>query len=367
MPSSNTDLQTILFLTANPRDTGRLRLEQELRDIAEGLQRAQKRDQFKLELRLAVRPRDVQRAMLDVNPQIIHFSGHGTGEQGLVFEDDLGNAKLVSGDALAGLFKLFADRVNCVVLNGCYSKAQANEIAKHIPYVIGMNQAIGDKAAITFAVGFYDALGAGRSIEFAYNFGCTAIQMEGIAEHLTPVLLKQFTNGDATLLTQSCTLSLNPPVLDAPKSSNLRIRRTFSDRDRDTFLGESFEYIANFFENSLNELSSYNPEVNGLFKRIDANRFTAVVYTSGKAVTECCISLGGSVFLRGNNTILYSPNASGNHNGFNESMSIVDDGYALFLQPLGISILGSRQDAKKMLLQQDTAEYFWNMLIKRLQ
>ena len=90
MPSSNTDLQTILFLTANPRDPGRLRLEQELRDIAEGLQRAQKRDQFKLELRLAVRSRDMQRAMLDVNPQIIHFSGHGTGEQGLVFEDDLG-------------------------------------------------------------------------------------------------------------------------------------------------------------------------------------------------------------------------------------------------------------------------------------
>jgi len=252
-------------------------------------------------------------------------------------------------------------------LNGCYSKAQANEIAKHIPYVIGMNQAIGDKAAIAFAVGFYDALGAGRSIEFAYNFGCTAIQLEGIAEHLTPVLLKQFINGAATLLTQSCTLSLNSPVLDAPKSSNLRIRKTFSDRDRDTFLGESFEYIANFFENSLNELSSYNPEVNGLFKRIDANRFTAVIYTSGKAVTECCISLGGSVFSRGNNTILYSPNASGNHNGFNESMSIVDDGYALFLQPLGISILGSGQDAKKMLLQQDTAEYFWSLLINRLQ
>ena len=64
MPSSNTDLQTILFLAANPRDTGRLRLEQELRDIAEGLQRAQKRDQFKLERRLAVRSRDMQRAML---------------------------------------------------------------------------------------------------------------------------------------------------------------------------------------------------------------------------------------------------------------------------------------------------------------
>jgi hypothetical protein len=74
MPPVRSTSQTILFLAANPKDTGRLRLDQELRDIAEGLQRAQKRDQFNLEQRLAVRPRDIQRAMLDVGPQIIHFS-----------------------------------------------------------------------------------------------------------------------------------------------------------------------------------------------------------------------------------------------------------------------------------------------------
>ena len=151
MVSSNAAPQTILFLAANPKDTGRLRLDQELRDIAEGLQRAQKRDQFNLEQRLAVRPRDIQRAMLDVSPQIVHFSGHGAGEQGLIFEDESGNAKLVNGAALAGLFELFADRIQCVVLNGCYSEVQATAIAQHIPYVIGMNQAIGDKAAIAFA------------------------------------------------------------------------------------------------------------------------------------------------------------------------------------------------------------------------
>jgi hypothetical protein len=54
-----------------------------------------------------------------------------------------------------------------------------------------MNQAIVDKAARKFAVGFYDALGAGRSIEDAYEFGCSAIYLEGISEHLTPVLKKQ--------------------------------------------------------------------------------------------------------------------------------------------------------------------------------
>jgi hypothetical protein len=191
MNSFSSHPQTILFLVANPKGTTRLRLDQELRDIDEGLQRAQQRDQFSLEQRLAVRPRDIQRAMLDVDPGIIHFSGHGTGDQGLVFEDEVGNAKLVDGEALASLFALFADRVSCVVLNGCYSEVQARAIAQYIPYVIGMNQSIGDKAAIAFAVGFYDALGAGKDIDFAYKLGCTAIRLEGIAEHLTPILLKK--------------------------------------------------------------------------------------------------------------------------------------------------------------------------------
>ncbi|UBF24988.1 CHAT domain-containing protein [Kovacikia minuta CCNUW1] len=191
MPTASNPPQTILFLAANPRDTVRLRLDQELRDVAEGLQRSRQRDQFRLEQRLAVRPRDIQRAMLDVGPQLVHFSGHGAGAEGLYFEDEGDNAKLVSGDALAGLFALFADQIHCVLLNGCYSEVQAQAIAHHVDYVIGMNQSIGDRAAIEFAVGFYDALGAGRSIDFAYQLGCNAIHLAGIPEHLTPVLLKK--------------------------------------------------------------------------------------------------------------------------------------------------------------------------------
>jgi AAA ATPase domain len=129
--------------------------------------------------------------MLDLQPKIVHFSGHGRSEAGLVFEDEIGNGKLVDGAAMAGLFELFADQLHCVVLNSCYSEVQAKAISQHIPYVIGMNQAIGDKAAIAFSVGFYDALGVGRDVEFAFKLGCNAIRLEGIAEHLTPVLLKK--------------------------------------------------------------------------------------------------------------------------------------------------------------------------------
>ncbi len=78
------------------------------------------------------------------------------------------------------------------------------------------------------------------------------------------------------------------------------------------------------------------------------------------------IYLGGSHnFLT--NSIAYSCNASGSSNSLNESMSVVDDGYALFLQPLGISFHGSGQNFKKLLSQQGAAEYFWEILLRALQ
>jgi CHAT domain len=188
--SIKSPIKTILVLAANPKDTSRLRLDEEIREIKAGLQRSRNRDQFRLVSEWAVRPRDIQRAMLDNEPNIVHFSGHGSGNDGLVFEDDTGSSKLVEGQALAQLIDLFSDTVECVVLNGCYSAIQAQAIAQHIENVIGMTQVIGDRAAIEFSVGFYDALGAGRPVEFAYKLGCNSIAGVEIPENLTPILIQ---------------------------------------------------------------------------------------------------------------------------------------------------------------------------------
>ncbi|MBD2130089.1 CHAT domain-containing protein [Microcoleus sp. FACHB-1] len=189
--TSNLAFRKILILAANPKATSPLRLDEEVREIDAGLQRAKKREQLDLKQQWAVRVRDVTRALLDFKPQIVHFSGHGAGDEGLAWEDETGQVRFVDAEALAGLFELFANQLECVVLNACYSEVQAEAIVKHIPYVIGMNKAIGDKAAIEFAVGFYDALGAGESVEFAYQLGCNAIRLVGIGEHLTPKLKKR--------------------------------------------------------------------------------------------------------------------------------------------------------------------------------
>jgi hypothetical protein len=202
-------VKKILILAANPKNSEPLQLHEEVREIEEGLSRAKQRDRFLLGQQWAVKARDVQRAILDFEPHIVHFSGHGVGELGLALEDEVGQAKLVSNIAIAGLFELFADHIECVVLNACYSVLQAEAIVLHIPYVIGMNQAVGDAAALEFAVGFYDALGAGRDIEFAYKFACNSIRMAGIAEDLTPVLLtkKDIVNELPTSPQQSVSLT----------------------------------------------------------------------------------------------------------------------------------------------------------------
>jgi CHAT domain/AAA domain len=184
----------ILFLTADPSNASRLRLNQELRDIQEKLRLANLRDEFLLESRTSARPGDLSQAILDFKPHIVHFCGHGTSTGELCFEDELGQVKPVTFKALAALFKLVADTVNCVVLNACYSNLQARAIAEHICCVVGMQDAIGDKAAIAFAVGFYKALGAGETIERAYEFGCAEIGLENIPEELTPVLHKKKIN-----------------------------------------------------------------------------------------------------------------------------------------------------------------------------
>jgi CHAT domain len=178
----------ILVLAANPKNTTRLRLDEEVREIENGLQRARKRDEFALKQVWAARPIDIRRAMLDLKPQLVHFLGHGTGETGIAFEDEMGNTKLVDTETLAGFFELFSDKVECVILNACYSENQADAIAKHIKYVVGMRKGISDKAAIEFSTAFYDALGAGETVEFAFKLACNAIQWAGLLEHMTPIL-----------------------------------------------------------------------------------------------------------------------------------------------------------------------------------
>lgn len=197
-------MKTILVLAANPVDTQPLRLDKEIREITEGLRRASNRDDYNLKSVLASRQEDVRRAMLEYKPCIVHFCGHGDAS-GIAFENQLGESQLVTKEALSGFFKLFAEHVECVVLNACYSQSQAEAIAEHISNVVGMQGTIDDAKAIQFSVAFYDALGAGKSVAFAYELALNATQWEQGGGILKPILVSRSASDGEELSPQATT------------------------------------------------------------------------------------------------------------------------------------------------------------------
>lgn len=177
----------ILVLAANPRNTPGLRLDEEVRGIQRSIQLATERDRFQVISEWAVRTEDLIQTLLTHQPHIVHFIGHGTGDQGLVLDDGHGRSQRVPTRALARLFQQVSS-VDCVLLNACYSDMQAQAISQFVGCVVGMNQPIGDPAAISFSRGFYTAIGHGSKYEAAYEIGRTAIDLEGLDEVATPVL-----------------------------------------------------------------------------------------------------------------------------------------------------------------------------------
>jgi len=152
-------------------------------------------------------------------------------------------------------------------------------------------------------------------------------------------------------------------ILSHPvRSSNLRLKKKFTDREKDRFLADAFEYIANFFEGSLDELKVRNKEAETEFRLVDANRFTATIYLKGKEASRCNIWLGDrSSFLPG---IMYSSGSYSN-NSYNESLNIEDDGYTMYLKGMGMQFHG--QDREEKMTFEGGAEYYWSMFIEYLQ
>ncbi len=196
---------------------------------------------------MAVRPIYLQRAIMEIKPQIVHFCDHGEGNLGLCLEDDNGNPQLVSTEALLDLFRIFANSVECVVINSCYSEVQAQAIAQHINYVVGMNRAVRDNVAIKFAVGFYDGIGAGESIKRSFEIGQLAVLLElapdsapdrkfvvdelkkplkerNFPEHLIPVIYKNDNLGIQAEYTDPQAYIGKVWTLIIPESSNINKR-----------------------------------------------------------------------------------------------------------------------------------------------
>lgn len=207
-PPQQANSQTsILFLAANPSGTSKLQLEKEHSRVSREIQLSPNPGKFRIiPSKQATTFRDLQSYLVDEEPDIIHFSGHGKGQgdasndpafenlrdlvtddqgelrddTGIVLaSDDQRSYEIVGTEVIKETFSLLADlkqpqAIQLVLFNSCYSNAQAEAIAGMAEFVIGTSSAVQDEAAIAFATSFYLGLAKGKDLRIAYKLGRAA-------------------------------------------------------------------------------------------------------------------------------------------------------------------------------------------------
>lgn len=151
-------------------------------------------------------------------------------------------------------------------------------------------------------------------------------------------------------------------IIHADRSGNMRIRKVFTDRDRDAFVKEGFEYIARFLENSLAELQARYGDVQTEFLQIDARSFTTTIYRNGKVVSRGGFALGRGRTAIGDITFSSSGDTSGN--SCNDCLHVREDESLLYFDTMSRNFRGERDEK---LTHQGAAEHFWQILVEPLQ
>lgn len=171
----------VLVLNSTPDDQSRIRVDREASLLDEQLAQVQNvKRNLKVEQRYAVRLDEIQKYLLNFEPKILHFSGHG--DKGvLLFEDRNGNTTELDGETLGNILAAYGN-LECVVLHACYTEDVAKVCVKHVDKVIGSTGTIDDDTAPKFTYAFYQALAHGRPYENAFEMGKNEVSLISRAE-----------------------------------------------------------------------------------------------------------------------------------------------------------------------------------------
>jgi hypothetical protein len=200
----------ILFLSANPSQTQALELIKECNIINQKIRSGAGRDLFKVEQRHDISIKWLIEELLNYNPQILHFSGHGSEKSALIFKNEnTGRIEEVPQFELSEVFRILGKKIDLVFLNACYSEKQAQAIAEHVNCVIGMSDAIPDDTAIEFASTFYSSLGFGKNIKDAFDLAMIQLGLLSMSGDKIPKLIVKV-GTDASKISISATNESKP-------------------------------------------------------------------------------------------------------------------------------------------------------------
>jgi tetratricopeptide (TPR) repeat protein len=180
----------ILFLSANPINEAYLKNIKEYKNSVDNIILSTKyRDEFRLEQGHEISLSELLKYLERFKPTIVHFTGHGSEDGSLVFQNSISDQKEKAPvGTIEEIFRIInVDKnIKCVVLSACYAEAQGQAISNYVPCVVGMSGEISLDAAAAFNVGFYSGLGNGYELQRAFDAGRSQIQAENLKQENVP-------------------------------------------------------------------------------------------------------------------------------------------------------------------------------------
>jgi hypothetical protein len=151
------------------------------------------------------------------------------------------------------------------------------------------------------------------------------------------------------------------PTPDKPRTP--RLKREFSDKERNAFLAGAFEEILRVIEGFGRDGHRDQPSFECEVERVTSRKAVFTLYRSGTELTKLKIWRGGTFGAEAIGV------AHGRHvdvasdTSYNESFSVVDDSGTLKLSPMGMMDFGG---GAKVMSPQEAAEYLWDGATRHL-
>jgi hypothetical protein len=151
------------------------------------------------------------------------------------------------------------------------------------------------------------------------------------------------------------------------KGSIPKLRKEFTQREKDLFAQQSFAFIMQYFQDGLKALEQSDSDIATEFNLVHRFKFVCSVYVKGDVGNRCKIWLGGGWSRDTDQVSFYSAKQIdiNQDNSITESLSVSDDGHQLRLERGQYAYLG-RGEKDYDGTQQAAAEHLWQRLIEPL-
>lgn len=170
----------VLLVCANPDDKSFTGFDTEYRQLKENLQRGIDRDNYDLEIELAVL-KDQFADILDRHkPVYLHLSLHGTEDEGLYFEDINKNFLPMPVKEFKSIIKRYSEEheLKLIVISACNSQKHAQAVKAFCDFAIGTKTVFPVPAALLYSKKFYSSFfnGKEKNIEYCHSGAIQAIE-----------------------------------------------------------------------------------------------------------------------------------------------------------------------------------------------